>query len=127
MTKNDNDKKVIELEDLIRETEQKILNNEFYEDCEVPYKDAIIKVRIQPISQQEIVKISKNKMALQSAEFNSLILQKCIINKHDNKQFTLEQINKLFTGGLATVLVIKCLQVSGIETDKKKQDELINF
>ena len=128
MKHNNNDgKQVIDLEDLIAETEQKILNNEYYEDCEVPYKDAIIKVRIQPISQAEVVQISKNKSALQSAEFNSLILQKCILNKHDNKPFTLEQINKLFTGGLSAVLVLKCLEVSGISPNQKEQDKLMDF
>ena len=127
MTKN-NDKKVIELEDLIRETEQKILNNEFYEDCEVPYRDAIVKVRIQPITQQELVKIT-NKYGNKNggAEVNSQILQQCILNKHDNKRFTLEQINKLFTGGLAAKLTAKCLEVSGIPLNKKMYNDLINF
>ena len=123
----DNNTKIIELEDLIAETEQKILNNEYYEDCEVPYKDAVIKVRIKPISQAEIVKISQNRQALKSAEFNSLILQKCIINKHDDKPFTLEQINKLFTGGLAAVLVLKCLEVSGISPNEREQEKLMDF
>ena len=126
MTKN-NDKKVIELEDLVAETEQKILNNEYYEDCEVPYKDAIIKVRIQPISQAELVRISKNKQVLDNAEFYTLILQKCILNKNDNKRFTLEQINKLFSGGLAAVLGLKCLEVSGISLNNKQFNELTNF
>ena len=127
MTKNNDDKKVIELEDLVAETEQKILNNEYYEDCEVPYKDAIIKVRIQPISQAELVRISKNKQVLDNAEFYTLILQKCILNKNDNKRFTLEQINKLFTGGLAAVLGLKCLEVSGISLNNTQFNELTNF
>lgn len=120
-------KKTIELEDLIAETEQKILNNEYYEDCEVEYRDAIIKVRIQPISQAKIVEISKNKALLDNAGFNSRILQECILNKHDNKRFTLEQINKLFTGGLAVSLTLKCLEVSGITLDKNQFNKLANF
>ena len=129
MKHDNNDKQVIDLEDLIAETEQKILNNEYYEDCEVPYKDAIVKVRIQPISQQELVRITKDKQNRKTAdvEVNSQILQQCIINKHDNKRFTLEQINKLFTGGLATKLTLKCLEVSGIPLDKKMQNELLTF
>ena len=120
-------KQVIELEDLIAETEQKILNNEYYEDCEVEYKDAIIKVRIQPISQAKIVALSKDKRALDNAEFNSKILQECILNKHDNKRFTFDQINKLFTGGLAVTLTLKCLEVSGITLDKNQFNKLANF
>lgn len=126
--KNNDDKQVIDLEDLIAETEQKILNNEFYEDCEVPYRDAIVKVRIQPITQEELVMITKKTGNRQGdAGVNSQILQQCILNKHDNKRFTLEQINKLFTGGLAAKLTAKCLEVSGIPMDKKKYNELINF
>ena len=120
-------KKTIELEDLIAETEQKILNNEYYEDCEVEYRDAIIKVRIQPISQAKIVEISKNKGLLDNAGFNSRILQECILNKHDNKRFTLEQVNKLFTGGLAVTLTLKCLEVSGISLNQNDFDKLRNF
>ena len=120
-------KKVIELEDLIAETEQKILNNEYYEDCEVEYKDTIIAVRIQPISQAKLVQISKNKAVLDNAEFNSRILQECILNKHDNKRFTLDQVNKLFTGGLAAILTLKCLEVSGISLDQSQFKQLQNF
>ena len=122
-----NDKKVIELEDLIAETEQKIVNNEYYEDCQVEYRDAIIKVRIQPISQSRIVALSKDKSSLDNAEFNSKILQACILNKHNNERFTLEQINKLFTGGLAVSLTLKCLEVSGITLDKNQFNKLANF
>lgn len=113
-------KKEIDLEDLIAETEQKILNNEYYEDIDVEYRDAIIHVRIKPISQSKFVEISKNKKALKSAEFNSLILHECIINKHNNKPFTIKQINDLFTGGLATKLTLECLDVSGIDLNEAR-------
>ena len=122
MTKQDMD-----LEDLIAQTEQKILNNEYYEDVSVPYKDYNINVRIRPISQAKFVKISKNKNAMKSAEFNSLLLKECILNKYDNKHFTLDQINRLFTGGLATVLTLKCMEVSGISLDSKQFNNRKNF
>lgn len=117
----------LDLEELIAQTEQKIINNEYYEDCEVEYRDYNIKVRIRPISQAKFVEISKNKKALESAEFNSLLLKECIINKYDNKPFTLEQINKLFTGGLATVLTLKCIEVSGIALNQSELNNLRNF
>lgn len=121
----------MELEDLIAQTEQKILNNEYYEDVSVHYsthnKDYNILVRIRPISQARFVELSKNKKALQSAEFNSLIIRECVLNKHDNKPFTLEQINKLFTGGLATALTLKCIEVSGIAIDNSQLENLKNF
>lgn len=117
----------LDLEDLVAETEQKILNNEYFEDCEVVYKDLLVKVRIRPISQAKFVELTKNKKALESAEFNSLLLKECIINKYDNKPFTLDQINRLFTGGLATVLTMKCVEVSGIALDSQHLKSMKNF
>ena len=121
------ERRELDLEELVAQTEQKILNNEYYEDCEVEYRDYLVKVRIRPISQAKFVEISRNKRALESAEFNSLLLKECIINKHDNKPFTLEQINKLFTGGLATVLTLKCIEVSGIALDQSQLNNMRNF
>lgn len=121
------ERKELDLEELVAQTEQKILNDEYFEDCEVEYRDYLVKVRIRPISQAKFVEISKNKRALESAEFNSLLLKECIINKHDNKPFTLEQINKLFTGGLATVLTMKCIEVSGIALDQSQLNDMRNF
>lgn len=120
-------RKELDLEELVAQTEQKILNNEYYEDCEVEYKDLLLKVRIRPISQAKFIEISRNKKALESAEFNSLLLKECIINKYDNKNFTLEQINKLFSGGLATILTMKCLEISGIALDQSQLKDMRNF
>ena len=119
--------KEVDLEELIKQTEDKILNNEYYEDCEVPYKDALIKVRIKPLSQARFVELSKNKRALETAEFNTLLLHECVLNKFDNKPFTIEQINKLFTGGLATALTMKCIEVSGINIDQKQFNKTVDF
>lgn len=117
----------IDLEDYIAETEQKILNNKYYEDVDIQYKGGIIHTRIRPISQAKFVEISKNKKALQSAEFNTLLIHECVLNKYDNKPFTIEQINKLFTGGLANAMTLKCIEVSGITLNKSQLDNLTNF
>lgn len=121
------EKKQISLEDLITQTEQKILNNEYYEDVTVEYKDYTIGVRIRPISQARFVELSKNKKALETAEFNTLLLKECVLNKFDNKPFTKQQIDELFTGGLATVLTLKCIEVSGIAVDNEQFSKLKNF
>ena len=118
---------IIDLEELIAQTEEKILNNEYYEDCVIEYKGTKIGVRIRPISQMKFVELSKNKRALDNAEFNTLLIKECVLNKHDNKPFTREQIDKLFTGGLATVLTLKCVEVSGITIDAAQFDKLKNF
>ena len=121
------EKKQIALEDLITQTEQKILNNEYYEDVTVEYKDYTIGVRIRPISQARFVELSKNKKALETAEFNTLLLKECVLNKFDNKPCTKQQIDELFTGGLATVLTLKCIEVSGIAVDNEQFSKLKNF
>lgn len=120
-------KEIIDLEDLIAQTEEKILNNEYYEDVVVEYKGTKIGVRIRPISQVKFVELSKNKKALDNAEFNTLLIKECVLNKHDNKPFTKDQIDKLFTGGLAAVLMLKCIEVSGIALDNAQFEKLKNF
>ena len=120
-------KEIIDLEDLIAQTEEKILNNEYYEDVVVEYKGTKIGVRIRPISQVKFVELSKNKKALDNAEFNTLLIKECVLNKQDNKPFTRDQIDKLFTGGLAAVLMLKCIEVSGIALDNAQFEKLKNF
>ena len=120
-------KEDIDLEQLIKETEDKITNNEYYEDVTISYKDYNIHVRIKPISQARFTALSKNKQALDNAEFNTLIIHECVLNKYDNKPFTMEQINKLFTGGLAAELSLKCCEVSGINLNPDELKKLQNF
>jgi hypothetical protein len=124
---NDNEIKEMDLEDLIAQTEQKILNNEYYEDVDVYYKDGVIHTRIRPISQARFIELSKNKKALENAEFNTLLIHECVLNKYDNKPFTIEQINKLFSGGLAAAITLKCIEVSGISLNQTQLNQLVNF
>ena len=120
-------KKNIDIEDLLAQIEQKITDNEYYEDVSVEYKDLLVNVRIRPITQAKFTQISKNQRVLQSAEFNTEVIHACVLNKHDNKPFTKDQINQLFTGGLAAVLAIKCCEISGIETDTSELKKLLDF
>ena len=82
-------KEDIDLETLIQETEAKITNNEYYEDATVNYKNYNIHVRIRPISQSRFTVLSKNKKALDNAEFNTLLIHECVIKKNSNKTFTI--------------------------------------
>ena len=117
----------ISLEELIQQTENKITNNEYFEDVTVVYKNYNVHVRIKPISQARFAALSKNKQALDNAEFNALIIRECVLNKHDNKPFTLKQINDLFSGGLAAEIAIKCCNVSGINLNPQELKKLQNF
>lgn len=117
----------IDLETLIKETEDRITNNEYYEDCTVVYNNYNVHVRIKPISQGRFTELSKNKKALDNALFNTLIIHECVLNKYDNKPFTIEQIDKLFTGGLAAEIAVKCCNVSGINLNPDELKKLQNF
>ena len=120
-------KEDIDLETLIQETEAKITNNEYYEDATVNYKNDNIHVRIRPISQSRFTVLSKNKKALDNAEFNTLLIHECVINKNSNKPFTITQIEKLFTGGLAAELALKCCEISGINLNANDLKKLTDF
>lgn len=122
-----NEIKEIDLEDLIAQTEQKILNNEYYEDVDIEYKGGIIHIRIRPISQAKFTEISRNKKALDTAEFNTLMIHYCVLNKYDNKPFTIEQINRFFSGGLAAAITMKCIEISGIALDNNQFKKLVDF
>ena len=121
----------IELEDLLQQTEDKITNNEYFEDVTVVYNTETkiynVHLRIKPISQARFAAISKNKQALDNAEFNALIIHECVLNKHDNKPFSLKMINELFTGGLAAEVAMKCCNVSGINLNPEEIKKLQNF
>lgn len=117
----------IDLEQLIKETEEKITNNEYYEDTTVTYKNLNVHVRIKPISQSRFTYLTRNKKALENAEFNTLIIHECVLNKYDNKPFTKDQIGKLFTGGLAAAVSLKCCEVSGITFNEEELQRLQNF
>lgn len=120
-------RKDISLEDLIKETEDKITNNEYYEDVTVVYKDYNVHLRIKPISQSKFTSLSRNKQALDTAEFNTLMIQHCVLNKYDDKPFTKKQIEDLFSGGLAAAISIKCCEVSGINLNPDEIKKLQNF
>lgn len=120
-------RKDIELEDLIKQTEDKITNNEYFEDVTVHYKDYNVHLRIKPISQARFTVISKNKQALDNAEFHTQMIHECVLNKNDNKQFTKQTINDLFSGGLAAAVSIKCCEVSGINLNPEELEKLTNF
>lgn len=118
MNNNDNNMKTIDIEDLIRQTEEKILNETYYEDTYVIYKKARVNLRIQPISQQRFKKLTRNKEDLENAAVFTDIIHECVLNKHDNKTFSKKQVDELFTGGLALAVGMKCLEVSGIDKDQ---------
>ena len=102
----------------IKENNQKDIFNEKYEDVTFKYKDANVNVRLKPISIENLAKLNEKKSSPEEVVY--LIIQNCLLNKHDNKQFTLEQVKQLFEFDLATKLAVKCLESSNIPLDKFK-------
>lgn len=119
--------KDIDLEDLIRITEQKITDNEYYEDVTVKYRDLNVHLRIQPISQAKYTQLLNRSRGNFDAKLNTLLIQECVINKHNNTHFTVEQIEKIFSGGLATQIALKCMEISGIPLDEEAMRNNRNF
>ena len=78
-------------------------------------------------SMSKIQEAFKNKKALDNAEFNTLLIHECVINKNSNKPFTITQIEKLFTGGLAAELALKCCEISGINLNANDLKKLTDF
>lgn len=120
-------RKEMNLKDLIVETEQKILDNEYFEDVDIEYKDIIVHARIRPISQKKFSQISRNKSALDNAEFHTLIVQEGVLNMEDNTPFTRKQIEEFFTAGLVTLLSLKCMEISGISLTEEQFKKLKNY
>ena len=98
--------------------EQNSVNIENYKDVTFKYEDAIINVRIKPITVKKLADLKQYKS--NPEELVSLIIQNCLVNKQDNKQYTIDQVKILFKNGLANALALKCLEVSNIPIEKNK-------
>ena len=105
-----NERKDIAIEDMVKNIEEKITNNEYYED-----------------SQAKFVKITNDRKKMESAEFNTLVVAEGLLNKYDNKPFKKTQIEELFDGGLVSLLAIKIMEMSGITQSAEKMQKLQNF
>lgn len=122
-----NERKDIAIEDMVKNIEEKITNNEYYEDVTIEYKDCNLHCRLRPISQAKFVKITNDRKKMESAEFNTLVVAEGLINKYDNKPFKKTQIEELFDGGLVSLLAIKIMEMSGITQSAEKMQKLQNF
>ncbi len=122
-----NERKDIAIEDMVSNIEEKITNNEYYEDVTIEYKDCNIHCRLRPISQAKFVKITNDRKKMETAEFNTLVVCEGLLNKFDNKPFKKSQIEELFDGGLVSILAMKILEMSGITQSAEQLKRLQNF
>ena len=116
------------LEELLLETEQRILNKDFYKKFIVTYEDEDYSFYVKPISQKSFMKLL-NKYGNDIAKINEELVYKCLVYA-DGTPYKKELIDILLDempAGFSTD-ISKCIyEVSGIETDKESQEMLERF
>lgn len=118
--KKENDENIKKVEtNNIEETS----NNEniYFKDVIVEYNDANIHMRIVPLTFTKIQEFS-NKTN-DPEEFYTLVIQASLLNKYDNKHFTLDQVKKLFKGGVAKAIATRCLDPDNIILDNLNKNK----
>jgi len=117
------------LEELLVETEQRILNNEFYKKYIVTYDGEDYAFYVKPISQTSFMKLYTKHGAEGLLDMNEELIYLCLVQK-DGTPYKKELIKILLDempAGFATDIT-KCIyEVSGIETDKESQEMLERF
>ena len=116
------------LEELLLETEQRILNNDFYKKYIVTYEDEDYSFYVKPITQRSFMKLL-NKYGNDITKINEELVYKCLVYE-DGTPYKKELIDILLDempAGFSTD-ISKCIyDVSGIETDKESQEMLERF
>ena len=69
------------LEELLLETEQRILNNEFYKRFIITYEDEDYEVYVKPISQKRFMKLFTQYGQKDVMKMNETIIQECLVHK----------------------------------------------
>ena len=117
------------LEELLVETEQRILNNEFYKKYIVTYDGEDYAFYVKPISQTNFMKLYTKHGAEGILDMNEELIYLCLVQK-DGTPYKNELIKILLDempAGFSTDIT-KCIyEVSGIETDKESQEMLERF
>ena len=117
------------LEDLLLETEQKILNNEFYKRYIVTYDDEDYEFYIKPLNQGEFIKLYIKYGKSDILELSKHMVYACIIHG-DGTPYKEELINILFDimpAGVATEVLMSVYEMSGIETPDMPLEDLQRF
>ena len=117
------------LEDLLLETEQKILNKDFYKRFILTYEDEDYEFFVKPISQRKFMKLYTEYGQKDLMKMNEQLIYECLVLA-DGTQYRKELIEILidempagFTGDVA-----KCIyEVSGLDTNMASSEELERF
>ena len=117
------------LEDLLVETEQRILNNEFYKRYIISYEDTDYSFYVKPISQRTFMKLYAQYGQKDIMKMNDELIYQCLV-KEDGTSYPKAKIDILLDNIPAGVTtdIIKCIyEVSGIQTDKVSSEQIERF
>ena len=117
------------LEELLLETEQRILNNEFYKKYIISYEDTDYSFYVKPISQRTFMKLYTQYGQKDIMKMNDELIYQCLV-KEDGTSYPQDKIDILLDNIPAGVTtdIIKCIyEVSGIQTDKASSEQIERF
>lgn len=117
------------LEDLLVETEQRILNNEFYKRFIITYEGEDYEFYVKPISQRTFMKLYTEFGQKDIMKMNDELIYQCLV-KEDGTSYPKNKIDILLDNIPAGVTtdIIKCIyEVSGIQTDNASSEQIGRF
>ena len=117
------------LEDLLVETEQRILNNKFYKRYIISYEDTDYSFYVKPISQRTFMKLYTQYGQKDIMKMKDELIYHCHV-KEDGTSYPKDKIDILLDNIPAGVTtdIIKCIyEVSGIQTDKASSEQIERF
>ena len=117
------------LEDLLVETEQRILNNDFYKRYIISYEDTDYSFYVKPISQRTFMKLYAQYGQKDIMKMNDELIYQCLV-KEDGTSYPKDKIDILLDNIPAGVTtdIIRCIyEVSGIQTDKASSEQIERF
>lgn len=117
------------LEELLMETEQKILNNDFFKRFLITYEDEEYEFYVKPISQRAFMQLYNKYGKKDVMKMNEGILAECLIHE-DGTNYDKKLIEILITkmpAGFSTDVAKFVYEVSGIDTDKATSEEAKQF
>lgn len=120
------------LESLLQETEQKILNKDFYKQCTLTYEGKEYDFFIKPIGQTELIKLQNKhtrKGKIDISKLNEDVISKCIVHEdgtlYDRNLITIlcNSLPAGFSNDISTLVY----KISGIETNGEDIEKAQNF
>ena len=121
-------KKNKSLDELLVETEQKILNNEFHKVFTLSYDGEDYDFILKPISQKKFLNIyERTQNDIES--MNRQIIEECLIDSEGNNYPSnlIDVLLNEMPAGFAVDVTKKVYEICGIETDEKALDEARSF